>query len=649
MARPAWLRAVLSRNSKSYKRRNRPLILETLEDRCLPTLLTFMSLSDSASGVSTYGQDVTFTASVMSSGTPVNAGTVGFYQFGTLLTAVPVSSGQARFSTTQFSVGSHPIIAVYGDALGIFAPSSGRDSLTVVPASLTITPLGQSIIYGQAVPPLTLFQSDGFVNGDTTASLSSQPTFATEAESFGNAVGSYPIVGSGASDPNYTISYGDGTLTITPDSTATVIEPSVSTMPFGQSFSVAAVVETTLSDSSSVTGSVAFYDGSMLLATVPLDNSTNPAGCVCTAANLSPGLHSLTAVYPGDTNHTGSTSAPVSVTIGPPGGVISGTVFHDFNANGAQDPGEPGLAGQTVFLDTVGSGQFTAGDPITTTDANGNYQFTGLSDGTYTVGQLLLGGVLRRAPAGGSYQVTVAKGATVSGENFADLLTSSAVPLTLPPSSAFPAHGNASADYVEALYRALLGRNADPGGLVSWTNLLNSGAVSRLQAVQDISNSPEHFTQEVTDFYLTLLSRAPDAGGLQNWVQHLEGGMREEQMAFYFLNSPEYLSQGDKHFVDALYQSLLGRSFDAAGEANWLNQLGTGSLAHPQVITDFLYSTESLRRLTEGYYEVYLQRQADPAGLSSWVGQMQQGLTIVSAGQQFLASDEFYSRAAAQG
>jgi Tol biopolymer transport system component len=343
---------------------------------------------------------------------------------------------------------------------------------------------------------------------------------------------------------------------------------------------------------------------------------------------------------------------------GPGGGVISGSVFRDFNTNGVQDPGEPGIAGQTVFIDVDGSGQLKAGDPTATTDANGNYQFAGLSTGTYTVRQVLLGGVLLSAPGNGSYQVSLTSGMGVTGQNFADVLTSIAVPLTLPPVTPFPAQGNANADYVEALYRAILDRNADAGGLANWTNLLNSGRLSRLQVVQGIRNSPEHFTQEVTDFYLTLLNRPPDLSGLQNWVQHLEAGMREEQMAFDFLDSPEYLSQGDKHFVDAMYLSLLGRPFDPAGEAHWLDQLGDdtngnpthpASMTHEQVITAFLYSTESLTRLTEGYYEVFLQRPADPGGLSSWVGQLQHGVPFLTIGQQFLASDEFYNGAARHG
>jgi hypothetical protein len=82
---------------------------------------------------------------------------------------------------------------------------------------------------------------------------------------------------------------------------------------------------------------------------------------------------------------------------------ISGTVFRDYNANCVQDAGEPGLAGQTVYLDLDGSGVFKTGDPTATTDANGHYQFTGLGPGTYFVRQVLLGGVLLSAPAGGSY------------------------------------------------------------------------------------------------------------------------------------------------------------------------------------------------------------------------------------------------------
>src|SRR5262249_15083921 len=162
--------------------------------------------------------------------------------------------------------------------------------------------------------------------------------------------------------------------------------------------------------------------------------------------------------------------------------------------------------------------------------------FTVSSAGTYRVRPVLLGGVLLGTPASGSNPVTLTSGATVTGQNFAEVPTSIAVPLTLPLTTPFPKQGNANADYVEALYRSILDRDADPFGLATWTAALNSGALSRLQVAQGIRQSPEHFAQEVTDFYFTLLGRAPDAFGLQAWVQNLENGVPEEQVAFDFLD-----------------------------------------------------------------------------------------------------------------
>jgi hypothetical protein len=53
--------------------------------------------------------------------------------------------------------------------------------------------------------------------------------------------------------------------------------------------------------------------------------------------------------------------------------------------------------------------------------------------------------------------------------------------------------------------------------------------------------------------------------------------------------------------------------------------------------------------LTGGYYQVFLQRPADAAGMSYWLGQLQQGVLFLTTGQEFVASDEFFNRAAAEG
>src|SRR5271166_2029227 len=77
--------------------------------------------------------------------------------------------------------------------------------LVVTPASLTITANNQSRVYGQPNPPLTVYYQ-GFVNGDTATSLTTQPTVTTTATN-ASPVGTYQITASGASDLNYTIAY----------------------------------------------------------------------------------------------------------------------------------------------------------------------------------------------------------------------------------------------------------------------------------------------------------------------------------------------------------------------------------------------------------------------------------------------------------
>jgi hypothetical protein len=85
---------------------------------------------------------------------------------------------------------------------------------TISPASLIITAMDQTKPYGGPLPPL-MASYNGFVNGDNPSKLTTPPTVATTATASSPA-GDYPITASGAADPNYTISYVDGTLTITP-------------------------------------------------------------------------------------------------------------------------------------------------------------------------------------------------------------------------------------------------------------------------------------------------------------------------------------------------------------------------------------------------------------------------------------------------
>ena len=65
---------------------------------------------------------------------------------------------------------------------------------------------------------------------------------------------------------------------------------------------------------------------------------------------------------------------------------LSGTVFDDPNTDNKQEAGEPGIAGVTLTLyELDDGGNYVSTGNTATTDANGNYTFTGLLPGTYQV------------------------------------------------------------------------------------------------------------------------------------------------------------------------------------------------------------------------------------------------------------------------
>ncbi len=92
-----------------------------------------------ALSASTYGQSVTFTATVAPTPT---GGTVQFYDNGVALgTPVAVSGGTASYTTNTLSVGSHPITASYGGTTGYAASSTASASTQQVNLPPNNTPV----------------------------------------------------------------------------------------------------------------------------------------------------------------------------------------------------------------------------------------------------------------------------------------------------------------------------------------------------------------------------------------------------------------------------------------------------------------------------------------------------------------------------
>jgi protocatechuate 3,4-dioxygenase beta subunit len=134
-------------------------------------------------------------------------------------------------------------------------------------------------------------------------------------------------------------------------------------------------------------------DGTATNYVVFVDKTTLPDGVVTTPTNMGGGDTYIASVKEGDVRlnldfgYTGGTPAS-----------IGDTVWLDLDGDGTRDSGEPGLSGVKLLLYTTGPDGIAGNEDdklvgSTTTDANGEYIFTGLLPGEYYV-------VIKGVPAG---------------------------------------------------------------------------------------------------------------------------------------------------------------------------------------------------------------------------------------------------------
>ncbi len=304
---------------------------------------TSVSSSDQSS---VFGEPVTFTATV-SSGAGTPTGSVRFKDGGTcasggtLLDTESLVSGSATsnsISTLSIGGSPHTILACY-DGNGSFAASSNSLQQTVGQAATTtaVTPsvnpsvFGQSVTFtatvsasapGSGTPSGTVrFRSDGVNLGSTVTLSGGVATRNTSTLAVGNHTITADYNGSanfqtssGTLSGGQTVNQGATTTTITSDLSA----PTTSGQPITVSYDVSPVAP--------ATGDLSTGGASV---TVSLDAGGGGESCVgsvtaagagsCTiAAPIGVGTpRTVTATYSGNTNFSGSVSAPVPHQVNP--------------------------------------------------------------------------------------------------------------------------------------------------------------------------------------------------------------------------------------------------------------------------------------------------------------------------------------------
>ncbi len=266
------------------------------------------------------GATVRFTATVSNGGTALT-GTIAFFDGGTQLCSVTVASSAAACSTSALTLGQHSITADYsGDANNASSVSAVLVQVvkqapllvltvapnpTVVTTSVTLTfaatastgtPTGAVTFYDGAVALSSANLSGSGGAAYSTAQLS-PGTHSLSVRSAGDA--------SNASGQSNVVSE-----VVQQATTGTTLSSSNVSTPVGSLVTFTAVVTST--NGPAATGTVQFNDGGTSLGSSAVGSN---GIAVLSSALLAPGVHSIVAVYGGDQDDAGSSSAPLVETI----------------------------------------------------------------------------------------------------------------------------------------------------------------------------------------------------------------------------------------------------------------------------------------------------------------------------------------------
>ena len=259
-----------------------------------PYITTTSSLTSSLNP-STYGQSVTFTASVSpTSGSTTPTGAIQFSINGSPAgSAVPLVNGEATYTTTTLAAGTDTISAVFNPT-GIYTTSTSNTiSQVVSKATPTITtwPTASPLTYGQPLSASTLIGGTASVPGSFTFTTPNAiPPVGTDSESV-------TFTPTSSADYNYVI----GTVIVTVSKATPTV--TLTSTPAFSTFGVTVIFTATLPATAS--GSVAFKNGITTLSTVSLINGK----ATFATSWLSVATHYITAVYSGDASYNSATSS----------------------------------------------------------------------------------------------------------------------------------------------------------------------------------------------------------------------------------------------------------------------------------------------------------------------------------------------------
>jgi len=162
-------------------------------------------------------------------------------------------------------------------------------------------------------------------------------------------------------------------------------------------------------------------------------------------------------------------------------------------------------------------------------------------------------------------------------------------------------------NFIKLVYKNVLGRPADSGGLKHWLSVLSRGG-TRGEVLVGFSESPEfiskskkkvlavHTKGPIARLYKAYFGRPADLSGLHYWTGT---GFSLGRVSDAFAGSVEfekkYGSLTNEQFVDLVYKNVLKRKPDRLGRKHWINMLNSGT-SRGKVMLEFSESKEFIKR-----------------------------------------------------
>jgi len=263
---------------------------------------------------STFGQAVTFTATAASELSGAPSGSVTFENGSVSLGRVKLTGGVATLTKSTLGVGTDSITAVYGGDADFSGSTSSALGQVVTAATSTITltsslnpsTSGQAVTFTATVAPAFSGVANGnvtFKNGNATLGkfklAGGVATLTTST--LGVGADSITAVYGGNADFSGSASSALGQV-VTAATTTVSLTSSPSPSTFGQAVTLTATVSST---SGTPAGLVVFNNGNAWIGAAGLTGGV----ATLTTSTLGVGTNSITAVYGGSANYSGSASS----------------------------------------------------------------------------------------------------------------------------------------------------------------------------------------------------------------------------------------------------------------------------------------------------------------------------------------------------